>query len=74
VQALIAGASKSGGGLLASLIGTVTLLAGATSVFAELQADLDRIWRTPRRTRSGVRSLARTRLASFGTIVVSARC
>jgi membrane protein len=48
----------------------ITLIVGATSVFAELQSDLDRIWRAPAAARpSGLLGLLRTRLVSFGLIV-----
>ena len=36
---------------LATVFGTVLLFVGATSVFAELQDALDRIWRAPHRVR-----------------------
>jgi len=42
---------------------------GATSVFAELQDALDRIWRTPKRVKGGLWSLLRSRLLSFGMIL-----
>ena len=42
----------------------------ATSVFAELQDALDRIWRAPQRPRAGgLWSLVRARLLSFGMIL-----
>jgi membrane protein len=46
------------------------LLAGATSVFGELQNALDRIWRAPARQQSsGWWNLLRSRLMSFGMIL-----
>ena len=46
------------------------LFIGATSVFAELQDALDRIWRAPLRPRkAGLWSLVRARLLSFGMIL-----
>jgi len=48
------------------------LSVGTTSTFAELQSDLDRIWRAPAASRpSGILGLLRTRLWSFGLIVSS---
>src|SRR5262245_52076537 len=44
LQAMIHGADKRGSGLLATLVGFVTLLIGATSVFAQLQSSLNTIW------------------------------
>jgi membrane protein len=73
VQELLKSASRPSHSLLASLIGLITLLLGATSVFVELQSDLDRIWRAPVLPQSsgfsGVVSLLRSRLLSFGMVV-----
>jgi carboxymethylenebutenolidase len=49
VEGLIASASDTDRGLVAGLISIVVLLVGATTVFAELQSALDRIWKVPRR-------------------------
>jgi membrane protein len=73
VQELLKSASRPSHSLLASLIGLITLLLGATSVFVELQSDLDRIWRAPVLPQSsgisGVVSLLRSRVLSFGMVV-----
>jgi membrane protein len=68
VQKLLESASKPAEGVTAALGGLVLLLVAATSVFAELQDALDRIWRAPKRSRKPIWSLLRTRLLSFGTI------
>ena len=41
IQGLLKNASQPTQSLIASLIGIVTLIVGATSIFAELQSDLD---------------------------------
>jgi membrane protein len=70
VEALLARASKPAEGIIASLIGFVTMIIGATTVFGELQNDLDRIWRAPAaREGSGILALVRARLLSFGMIL-----
>jgi membrane protein len=70
IEGLLNGASRPTQSLIASVISIVTLIVGATSVFAELQSDLDRIWRAPAAVRpSGVWGLLRTRLLSFGLIL-----
>ena len=70
VQGLLKSASEPAKSTFASIISIVTLAIGATSIFAELQSDLDRIWRTPQAARpSGIWSLLRARLLSFGLIV-----
>ena len=68
VQKLLESASKPAESVAAAVAGLVLLLVGATSVFAELQDSLDRIWRAPKRTKMGIWTLLRARLLSFGTI------
>lgn len=68
VQGLLESASKPVEGFASAVFGVVLLLVAATSVFAELQDSLDRIWRAPKRGRMGIWSLLRARLLSFGTI------
>ena len=70
VSALLAGSSHIGGGAMATIVGIASLLIGATSVFGELQRDLDLIWETPRTAAtSGVWEVVRTRILSFGLIL-----
>jgi len=73
VQAMLAGISKPSRGSLATAIGIVVLVVGATSVFSELQDALDRIWRVPTKDKpSGIWALLRTRFLSFGMILAIA--
>jgi membrane protein len=70
VEELLKSASDPGKGILATVIGFVTLLIGATAVFAELQSSLDRIWRTPApANENGIWGIIRTRFLSFGLIL-----
>ncbi len=69
IQGLVRSASGAGKGTLAAIAGVVALLLGATSVFGELQSDLDRIWDSPRPERAGIRDVLRGRLLSFGMVV-----
>jgi membrane protein len=63
-------AGRPAGGALATVVGLLLLFIGATSVFAELQDALDRIWRAPQKARSsGLWALVRARLLSFGMIL-----
>ena len=72
IQLVLSGARDQTQGLLATLLATVFLLFGATSVFAELKASLDEIWQlTPSREIS-LWDLIRTRLLSFGLVLVLA--
>ncbi len=72
MQALLAGARNPASGLLATLVASVLLLLGATSVFAELKGSLDELWGIGRPGRSAFGVLLRTRLLSFGLVLVLA--
>jgi len=70
VQGLLQSVNKPDESSIAALIGTSVLIIGATTVFAELQSSLDRIWRAPvRKPESGIWALIRSRLLSFGLIM-----
>jgi membrane protein len=70
IEGLLESTSRPESSLLASTIGFATLLLGATSLFAELQSALDRIWRAPALPPStGLMGLLRARLLSFGLIL-----
>jgi membrane protein len=72
VQALVKSASGPRRGVLAGVIGIVVLVVGATTVFAELQSALDRIWRVPQQQRGqGIWHLLRGRLLAFGLVLVA---
>jgi membrane protein len=68
VQNLLEAASKPAESVAAAAAGVILLLVAATSVFAELQDSLDRIWRAPKRKRGPFWTLLRGRLLSVGTI------
>jgi membrane protein len=70
VEGLVASASDTDKGLVAGLISFFVLLVGATTVFAELQSALDRIWHVPESKKpSGLLAMVRARLLSFGLIL-----
>lgn len=70
VQSLLVSVREPAEGLTATAVGLVLLFVGATTVFAELQNALDRIWRVPGRLRnSGWLSLVRARLMAFGMVL-----
>jgi membrane protein len=72
VQLVLAGARNQENGTRATIIATVLLMFGATSVFAELKDSLDEIWEVPKPTGSTWWDVVRTRLLSFGLILVLA--
>lgn len=70
VQGLIRSASGPSRGLIAGTISIAVLVVGATTVFAELQSALDRIWHVPERAKPhGVWGILRARVLSFGLIL-----
>lgn len=69
VQSMIRNASRPGAGLIATLIGFVTLFIGATTALAELKDGLDQIWDAPREKTSGFFYFLRKRLLSVGLIL-----
>src|ERR1700761_391884 len=70
VQDLLRTVSKPSSGMLATVTGVVVLVVGATSVFAELQDDLNRIWQVPTRKKvSTWWAFLLTRLLSIGMIL-----
>lgn len=73
IQELIRNAYKPGSGLIATVIGLVTLSLGATSVVVELRDSLNTIWHVPaspgNRGFHGLMQLVKDRFYSFGLIL-----
>jgi len=69
LQAMVASAGHKRAGVIATLIGTGTLLIAATAVFGELQAALNVIWKVQRRRRRMPVAVARERLLSLSLIL-----
>jgi membrane protein len=70
VRTLLISARYGGKNGWSTAVGVVTLLIGATSVFAELQNSLNRIWRTPTpQDNRGLWRVVRSRLLSFGLVL-----
>jgi membrane protein len=70
VQTLLSSANHLGNSRMATIVGSVTLLIGASSVFVELQTSLDRIWGIPKRVRArGLWRIVRSRFLSFGLVL-----
>jgi membrane protein len=67
VQSMIEAASKPTKGVIAAIIGTVTLLFGATGVLAELKAGLNTIWRT--QETGGITEVVKRNVVFLGMIL-----
>lgn len=71
VHALIVSVQYSALSGYSTAVGVAAVLISASSVFAELQNALNRIWRSPpRSTAEGLRSAIRARVISFGMILL----
>ena len=68
-ETLLAAASRKDASVLATIIGLLTLLVGATTVLVELQDDLDHIWKAPPRGGNGLLNVLKSRLMSLGMIL-----
>lgn len=69
VEAMIQNASQPGAGLIATVIGMVTLFLGATTALAELKDGLDQIWHAPPEKTRGFWYFMRKRMLSVGMIL-----
>jgi membrane protein len=69
IQAMIISISQTNKSVLATIIGIIAVLLGATGVFVELQKALNVIWEVKAKPRRAVFTVIRTRLFSFGLIL-----
>src|SRR6516164_5259694 len=69
VQTVIEHGKEPHAGSIASLIGIVILIAGASSVFGELQSALNKIWDVQPAGDAGLLSLIKSRLVSFALVL-----
>jgi membrane protein len=73
VRSMLANAERPGGGLLPSILGAGLLIFGATGVFGQLQAALNRAWEVaPDPAQGGIRAFITKRVLSFGMILAVA--
>ena len=70
IQDMIVKASETGNSIWATVIGVITIIIGATGVFAQFQKSLNTIWEVKAdESKSGIWDIIRVRLFSFGLIV-----
>lgn len=70
IQTIIQQSSETKSSIIGAIVGVVTLLVGATGVFAQFQKSLNLIWEVEAdETKSGIWQLVKVRLFSFGLIV-----
>ena len=69
LQDIIKNASVAGKSKMAAIIGVITLLVGATSIFAEIQDSINSIWGLKPKPKRGWLKIIQNRLLSFSVIV-----
>jgi membrane protein len=72
IQPLLQGARDTTQGVLATILGLLTFLFGASGVLVELRSSLNTIWEAPERHRPGLQMIAyliRERLMTFGLVL-----
>jgi len=72
IQPLLQGARDTTQGVLATVLGLLTFLFGASGVLVELRSSLNTIWEVPGRHRPGMQMIAylvRERLMTFGLVL-----
>ncbi len=69
IQSMVQSANQhKEGGILATCLGVITLMIGATSVFISLQESLNLIWGVVQKRDAGLLGMLRQRLLSFGMV------
>ena len=69
IQAMLAHHQSHSTSILMTVVGVVTLVIGATGVFAQLQDALDTIWDAkPAETKGGIWGMVKNRLLSFSVV------
>jgi membrane protein len=69
IDEIVANASESKNTVIASIIGVITLIVGATGVFVQLQKSLDMIWEVEVKAKKAWLKSLKDRLFSFGLIL-----
>jgi membrane protein len=69
IQEMIRSASLSGKSTITAIIGFITLLIGATGVFAEIQDSINTIWNLKPKPKKGWLKMLLNRLLSFSVVV-----
>ncbi|HET7510272.1 MAG TPA: YihY/virulence factor BrkB family protein [Solirubrobacterales bacterium] len=69
IQTMVANAGRHGSGLLATVVGVVTILFGAMGVFTQLQGSLDHIWDVRPKPGRGIKGIVMSRAAAFGMLL-----
>ncbi len=69
IQTAIAQAGNTGAGIIATIIGVVALLFGASGVFAQLQDALNTVWEVQPKPGSGLKATAKKRVTAMTMVL-----
>lgn len=70
VQAMVESASKPTSGVIATIVGSVTLLLGASGVLGQLKDALNTIWEVEVKKGAGIVFFIRSKFLNFGMVLV----
>lgn len=70
IEGMIQSANKPASSVWAGIMGTITLLLGASGIFGQLKDALNTIWEVRAKPGQGVMKYVRERLLSFGMVLV----
>jgi membrane protein len=69
IEAILASGQRQSSGLIASVVGVIVLLVGASGVFRELRSAMNTIWDCKTKSDNGISSSIKERFFSFGMVV-----
>ena len=69
IEGMLQHADQPKTGTVAAVLGVVTLLFGASGVFAQLQTAMNAVWDVPAKKTSGIWHTIRSRFLSFGMVL-----
>ena len=69
VQDMLRNADRTGGGVIATVIGIATLLIGATGVMVELQASLNTVWKVMPKPGQAIKTLIKSRVVALALVI-----
>lgn len=70
IQSMVQSASKPTQGVVATSIGFILMIVGASRVFGELKDSLNTIWKVKPKPSTGIRGMVRGQFLNFGMVLV----
>lgn len=70
LQSMVQSASKPSSGIVATVVGVITLLFGASGVMGELKDALNTVWEVKPKPGAAIASLIREKFLNFGMVIV----